>query len=64
VTGARTDTSRGGNETRFVIGNQTVTVSGNLSYKAAKMSFEAGHIDWLVTGSSSKYITVPAARCG
>ncbi|MDN6887706.1 type VI secretion system tip protein TssI/VgrG, partial [Variovorax sp. CAN2819] len=58
VTGARTDTSRAG-ETRNVIGNQTITVSGNVTYKAAKMSFEAGHIDWMVTGSSSKYITVP-----
>jgi len=58
VTGARTDTSRAG-ETRNVVGNQTVTVSGNVTYKAAKMSFEAGHIDWLVTGASSKYITVP-----
>jgi type VI secretion system secreted protein VgrG len=63
VTGARKDTSRAG-ETRSVIGNQTVTVSGNLTYKAAKMSFEAGHIDWLVTGSSSKYITVPTGPLG
>jgi type VI secretion system secreted protein VgrG len=63
VTGARTDTSRAG-ETRNVIGNQSITVSGNLSYKAAKMSFEAGHIDWLVTGSSSKYITVPSGPLG
>jgi type VI secretion system secreted protein VgrG len=63
VTGARKDTSRAG-ETRSVIGNQTVTVSGNLTYKAAKMSFEAGHIDWLVTGASSKYITVPTGPLG
>ncbi|MGJ3702990.1 type VI secretion system Vgr family protein [Variovorax sp. AFSI2.2] len=58
VIGARSDISRAG-ETRSVTGNQTITVSGNLTYKAAKMSFEAAHIDWLVTGSSSKYITVP-----
>ncbi|BEP66093.1 MULTISPECIES: type VI secretion system Vgr family protein [unclassified Variovorax] len=58
VTGARTDISRAG-ETRNVIGNQTTTVSGKVTFKAATMSFEAGHIDWLVTGSSSKYITVP-----
>ncbi|WP_454902613.1 type VI secretion system Vgr family protein [Variovorax gossypii] len=63
VTGARTDTSRAG-ETRNVTGNQTITVSGNLTYKAAKMSFEAGHIDWLVTGASSKYITVPSGPLG
>ena len=58
VTGARSDTSRAG-ETRTVVGNQTVTVTGNITYKAANMSFEAAHIDWLVTGASSKNITVP-----
>ncbi|WP_206169589.1 type VI secretion system Vgr family protein [Variovorax guangxiensis] len=58
VVGARSDISRAG-ETRSVTGNQTITVSGNLTYKAAKMSFEAAHIDWMVTGASSKYITVP-----
>ncbi|MDP9964270.1 type VI secretion system secreted protein VgrG [Variovorax beijingensis] len=63
VTGARSDTSRAG-ETRNVIGNQTISVTGNVTYKAAKMSFEAGHIDWLVTGASSKYITVPTGPLG
>ena len=63
VTGARTDISRAG-ESRSVIGDQSVSVSGSLTYKAAKMSFEAGHIDWLVTGSSSKYITVPSGPLG
>lgn len=58
VTGARSDTSRAG-ETRNVVGNQTVTVTGDITYKAANMSFEAAHIDWLVTGASSKNITVP-----
>ncbi|AGU47738.1 type VI secretion system protein, Vgr family [Variovorax paradoxus B4] len=58
VVGARSDISRAG-ETRTVTGDQTINVSGNVTYKAAKMSFEAGHIDWMVTGSSSKYITVP-----
>jgi type VI secretion system secreted protein VgrG len=58
VIGARTDVSKAG-ETRTVVGDQTVTVSGKLSYKAASMSFEAAHIDWMVTGASSKYITVP-----
>ncbi len=58
VVGARSDISKAG-ETRHVTGNQSVTVTGNITYKAAKMSFEAAHIDWLVTGASSKYITVP-----
>jgi len=59
VTGARIDVSRAG-ETRTVVGDQSITVSGSLTYKAAKMSFEAAHIDWMVTGASSKYITVPS----
>ena len=58
VVGARSDTSKAG-ETRTVVGDQSVTVTGKVSYKAASMSFEAGHIDWMVTGASSKYITVP-----
>ena len=58
VTGARKDISHAG-ETRTVTGNQTITVTGNVTYKAANMTFEAGHIDWLVTGANSKYITVP-----
>jgi type VI secretion system secreted protein VgrG len=58
VVGARTDTSKAG-ETRNVTGSQSITVSGKFTYKAASMSFEAGHIDWMVTGASSKYITVP-----
>ena len=59
VVGARTDTSRAG-ETRTVVGNQTFTVSGALSYKAATMSFEAAHVDWIVTGANSQNISVPS----
>lgn len=58
VTGARTTTFRAG-EDHTVVGNQSVTVTGKVTYKAASMSFEAAHIDWMVTGASSKYITVP-----
>ncbi len=58
VVGARSDISRAG-ETRTVTGDQTINVSGKVTYKAATMSFEAGHIDWMVTGANSKYITVP-----
>jgi type VI secretion system secreted protein VgrG len=41
------------NENRTVTGNQTITVTGDISQKAAKMSFEAGHIDFKVTGPNS-----------
>jgi type VI secretion system secreted protein VgrG len=50
--GARTDFT-GGNESRFVTGNQTVAVTGNMSQKAARMTFEAGHIEFKVTGANS-----------
>lgn len=40
-------------EKRKIGGNQTVTVGGALSYKASKMSFAAGHIDFSVTGANS-----------
>jgi type VI secretion system secreted protein VgrG len=52
VTGERTDLTTG-NENRGVNGNQTTVVKGNLSQKAAKMTFEAGHIDFKVTGGNS-----------
>ena len=42
-----------GNEQRTIGGNLTVNVTGNIGYKAAKMTFEAGHIEHNVTGSSS-----------
>jgi type VI secretion system secreted protein VgrG len=42
-----------GTESRTIGGNQVVNITGNLSYKAAKMVFEAGHIEHKVTGSSS-----------
>jgi type VI secretion system secreted protein VgrG len=58
VVGARKTTYRAG-ETHTVVGNQTVSVTGKLTYKAGSMSFETPHIDWMVTGSSSKNITVP-----
>ena len=58
VMGARTTTFRAG-EDHTVVGNQSITVTGKVTYKAASMSFEAAHIDWMVTGASSKYITVP-----
>jgi type VI secretion system secreted protein VgrG len=41
------------NENRTVIGNQKITVTGDMSQKAAKMTFEAGHIDFKVTGPNS-----------
>jgi type VI secretion system secreted protein VgrG len=50
--GVRTDVT-GGNENRFVTGNQTVAVTGNMSQKAARMTFEAGHIEFKVTGANS-----------
>ncbi|ADU34789.1 type VI secretion system Vgr family protein [Variovorax paradoxus] len=52
VKGKRTD-STGGNEDRFVKGNQTIAVTGNMSQKAARMTFEAGHIEFKVTGANS-----------
>jgi len=52
VQGARTDFTKG-NESRFVTGNQTVAVTGNISQKAARMTFEAGHIEFKVTGANS-----------
>lgn len=58
VSGARNTTFRAG-EDHTVVGNQTINVTGKVTYKAASMSFEAAHIDWMVTGASSKYITVP-----
>ncbi|MDI3382280.1 type VI secretion system Vgr family protein [Xenophilus aerolatus] len=59
VTGARSTTFRAG-EKHTVVGNQTIAVTGNLSYKAANMTFEAAHVDWNVTGANSQNITVPA----
>jgi type VI secretion system secreted protein VgrG len=41
------------NENRTVTGNQKITVTGDMSQKAAKMTFEAGHIDFKVTGPNS-----------
>ncbi|WP_308340317.1 type VI secretion system tip protein TssI/VgrG [Variovorax sp. ZS18.2.2] len=52
VKGKRTD-STGGNEGRFVKGNQTIAVIGNMSQKAARMTFEAGHMEFKVTGGNS-----------
>lgn len=48
-----------GNESRTIGGNQTVNITGNLSYKAAKMTFEAGHIEHKVTGANSVVHTSP-----
>ncbi|OUL99143.1 type VI secretion system Vgr family protein [Variovorax sp. JS1663] len=58
VVGARKTTYKAG-ETHTVVGNQTVSVTGLMSFKAGSMKFETPHIDWMVTGSSSKNITVP-----
>ncbi|WP_077002959.1 type VI secretion system Vgr family protein, partial [Variovorax sp. KK3] len=58
VTGAQKTTYHGG-ETHTVVGNQTVSVTGKMSFMAGSMSFQTPHIDWMVTGSSSKNITVP-----
>jgi type VI secretion system secreted protein VgrG len=52
VTGERNDLTTA-NENRSVLGNQTITVTGNMAQKAAKMTFEAGHIDFKVTGGNS-----------
>ena len=48
-----------GNESRTIGGNQTVNITGNLSYKAAVMTFEAGHIEHKVTGANSVVHTSP-----
>jgi type VI secretion system secreted protein VgrG len=48
-----------GNEFRTIGGNQTVNITGNLAYKAAKMTFEAGHIEHKVTGANSVVHTSP-----
>jgi len=47
------------NESRKVGGNQTFEVGGLLSYKAATMVFEAGHIEHKVTGANSVVHTSP-----
>ncbi|WP_422098172.1 type VI secretion system Vgr family protein [Variovorax sp.] len=58
--GNRTD-STGGNETRSVTGTQTITVKGGVKYKAPTMLFEAGHIEFKVTGGNSMKIDANAA---
>jgi type VI secretion system secreted protein VgrG len=58
--GNRTDIT-GGNETRTVIGTQTVTVQGGVKYKAPTMLFEAGHMEFKVTGANSMKIDANAA---
>lgn len=44
---------------RLIGGNQTFDVTGNMSYKAAKISLEAGHIDFKVTGGNSVIVESP-----
>jgi len=56
--GTRTENTTG-NESRTIGGNQTVNITGNLSYKAAVMTFEAGHIEHKVTGANSVVHTSP-----
>ncbi|MGF6349629.1 type VI secretion system Vgr family protein [Variovorax sp. W2I14] len=58
--GNRTD-STGGNETRSVTGTQTITVQGGVKYKAPTMLFEAGHMEFKVTGGNSMKIDANAA---
>lgn len=58
--GNRTDIT-GGNETRTVTGTQTVTVKGGVKYKAPTMLFEAGHMEFKVTGGNSMKIDANAA---
>ena len=48
-----------GSESHFVTGNQIFDITGNLSYKAARMVFEAGHIEHKVTGANSVVHTSP-----
>ncbi|WP_420466529.1 type VI secretion system tip protein TssI/VgrG [Panacagrimonas sp.] len=48
-----------GNESRSVTGNQSVAVTGNVEYKAANITFEAGHIAMNVTGGSSYVVSAP-----
>lgn len=52
-------TDTGGDEKRSVGGNQVFSVGGTLSYKAPTMVFEAGHIDFKVTGASSHVLECP-----
>ncbi|ATA52310.1 type VI secretion system tip protein VgrG [Variovorax boronicumulans] len=49
---ARTDFTAS-NESRTVGGNQTVTIAGSMAHKASRMTFEAGHIEFKVTGGNS-----------
>ncbi|MET3497963.1 type VI secretion system Vgr family protein [Variovorax boronicumulans] len=56
----RTDYT-GGNEERTVVGTQTVTVKGGVKYKAPTMVFEAGHMEFKVTGANSMKIDASAA---
>ncbi len=58
--GNRTDVT-GGNEIRSVTGTQTVTVQGGMKYKAPTMLFEAGHMEFKVTGGNSMKIDANAA---
>ncbi|MCC2657639.1 MAG: type secretion protein Rhs [Panacagrimonas sp.] len=47
-------------DVRKVGGNQVFNVTGDISYKAAKITLQAGHIDFKVTGGNSVVVESPS----
>ena len=60
----KVETAIGKDEIRTVKGEQHTTVTGNMTYKAKQMTFEAEHVDWKVTGANSYYLTAPDGKVG